>query len=246
MASTRNRLKRIIVADGERASIAKLLVSCFVSLALLSYVSYAASNRTSRVGRSSSSLYHNQSMEPPLPVRRFVEFAREHKIDKVELRYVRWDLEYSNRLSEHDLMTFPPDCAVDAGRYVADQVSVRLTEAFSHARLEKKEIARSELDFGLAATFYGGENELLRICVSKYPPAVSINGEIFAAPSRVVHALTALLPAVAREGMFLYTIDEWATPPYKETIGGMRRMGPGLDEGELDAMFDAIREKNKD
>ncbi|TKJ35703.1 MAG: hypothetical protein CEE38_13920 [Planctomycetes bacterium B3_Pla] len=170
---------------------------------------------------------------------------------------MRWEVQSSVRYSERDLLNSAfPDWEIVAHREAASDIAVKLADTLEKYPLMKlsdalekyefgrKDIAGSELDFGLVAVFFSQGKKVLRIGVSKYPPAISVNGALFFAEPPVVYKLAALLPLEAYQGMFFYSIVEWALPPYGETAGGLRLMPSRKDPNDLyDSLLEWINQR---
>jgi hypothetical protein len=198
---------------------------------LASCACFATSDRTNETGGLAN---QEESISVRAVVDTFCRLARAGQIDRVSVKYAPWEVERSCRIRERDLLTgshYAVDWEITAHREMAAEAAMKLADALDkqRRRLKKKDIAASELDFGLAAVFYAHEKQVLCLSVSKYPPAISINGEFIAANPYLVYPLTGLIPVDAHRGMFFYVLDEWASPPYKETIDGFRRIPGGPD-----------------
>lgn len=227
----RNLLGRIHSTHFLRLLLMGLLVSC---------VCFAASDPAEQTADSAD---QKDDISVLAALDTFGRLARAGRIDKVSVRYARWEVQHSFRISERDLMAsdYPLDWEIIAYRKMATEVAVKLADALDKCQLDRKDVAASELDFGLGAVFCVGGKQVLSIGVSKYPPAISVNGELFCASPYIVYPLTTLMPLDAHRGMFFYTIDEWAYPPYKEMIGGFRRKGPKDEHVDLDVLVDRIK-----
>ena len=194
------------------------------------------------VSRSANKTANSTDQKDNSPFRtatdRFVRLAKKGRIDKVSVSYMRWELEKSVRYAEWHLMNSPSldweivarnetasDIAVEIADTLEKRPLIKLADALEKYKLGRKGIEDFELDFGLVAVFYAQGKQVLRIGVSKYPPAISINGELFFASSfSLVYELASLLPYKAFRGLFSYTIFSWAIPPYGETSNGLRTM----------------------
>lgn len=209
--------------------LAPLSLSAVVLVLLASYHALGRPGSTTSCVASRKKQAH-----PPEAVRRFIQSARSDEIERVSVQYERWDLECSRRMRECDLTRGAfRGCELVIREAAAQAAAFKLVDAFSEVTLTKSNVPVSKLHFRLAVLFYKGETEVLRLSVSRYPPALSINGQLFEAHPRLVYPLMRLLPSKAQERMILFLLDEWSTPPHKETVGGMRATGQESDVAEL-------------
>ena len=191
---------------------------------------------------------------------RFVRLAKEGRINKVSVCYTRWRVQRSIRIHEQALLnSYVKDWEIIAHNRNASNIAkeladtlerwplTKMSDAHEKYKFGREDITWSELDFGLVAEFFSEGKKVLRIGVSKYPPAISLDGELFFAyPPILVYELASLLPIKAFQDMFSYTIGEWALPPYGKTAGGLRLMPSRNDPNEslLERFMQRVKEES--
>jgi hypothetical protein len=155
-------------------------------------------------------------------ISRCIQLAENGKIDYATVHYRSWGSSSSVPVSEDDLITPHYDCYIVLQGSVIREPARMLAKYLRHYKNQLKacEVRPYYVDFALGVIYRCGDEEALRIFVSKDPPLVSINGEFFRPSPSVLYPLTMLLPPTVRDDMFAYMTLCWASRPHENLNGG--------------------------
>lgn len=143
-------------------------------------------------------------------IQRFIRLAETGAIDSVSARHRWWNSYTSKPVSEQDLMTRPCDCVVVL-RGLALRQQVRMLARGLQNYRPRERTTSPFCDFALSAVYRSGDEEILRICVSKAPLFFTVNGETLEAAPQVMYPLTRLFPPDVREEILAHTILQWTS-----------------------------------